>query len=44
MMDDLSIDKESKRTALKQHYKRLLNEEFLWNPDHLNANPIETKE
>ena len=38
---NLSIDKESKRTAWKEHYEGLLNEEFPWNPNHLNADPVE---
>ena len=38
---NLYIDKESKKTAWKQYYERLLNQEFHWNLDHLNADPVE---
>ena len=33
---NLSIDNDSMKTVRKQHYEHLLNEEFTWNPDHLN--------
>ena len=29
---NLSFDNEAKKVAWKQHYERLLNEEFSWNP------------
>ena len=29
---NLSFDNEAQKVAWKQHYKRLLNEEFSWNP------------
>ena len=38
---NLSIDDAAKKRAWKQHYERLLNEEFPWNPDELHADPIE---
>ena len=38
---NLSIDDQAKKRAWKQHYERLLNEEFPWNPDELHAHPIE---
>ena len=30
---NLSFDNEAKKVAWKQHYERLLNEEFSWNPE-----------
>lgn len=37
----MALDDESKKTAWKQHYERLLNVEFPWNPDHLSpAHPV----
>ena len=32
----LSLDEESKKEAWKEHYKRLLNVEFPWNPEDLS--------
>ena len=37
---NLSFDNEAKKVAWKQHYERLLNEEFSWNPEDLTADPI----
>ena len=37
---NLSLDDEAKKVAWKQHYERLLNEEFPWNPDDLSADPV----
>ena len=37
---DLSFDNEAKKVAWKQHYERLLNEEFSWNPEDLTADPV----
>ena len=37
---NLSFDNEAKKVAWKQHYDRLLNEEFSWNPEDLTADPI----
>ena len=36
---NLSFD-EAKKVACKQHYERLLNEEFSWNPEDLTADPV----
>ena len=36
---NLSFD-EAKKVAWKQHYERLLNEEFSWNPEDLTADPV----
>ena len=36
---NLSFDNEAKKVAWKQHYERLLNEEFSWNPEDLTADP-----
>ena len=37
---NLSIDNEAKKVAWKQHYERLLNEEFSWNSEDLTADPV----
>ena len=37
---NLSFDNEAKKVASKQHYERLLNEEFSWNPEDLTADPV----
>ena len=38
----LSLDEESKKEAWKEHYERLLNVEFPWNPDDLSEeSPVE---
>ena len=37
---NLSFDNEAKKVAWKQHYERLLNEEFSWNPEDLTADPV----
>ena len=38
----LSLDEEAKNAAWKEHYERLLNVEFPWNPEDLSeANPVE---
>ena len=37
---NLSIDNEAKKVAWRQHYERLLNEEFSWNPEDLTADPV----
>ena len=39
-LGNLSFDNEAKKVAWKQHYERLLNEEFSWNPEDLTANPV----
>ena len=40
--DQLSLDKESKKEAWKEHYERLLNIEFLWNQEDLSEeSPVE---
>ena len=39
---NLSLDDNAKKVAWKQHYERLLNEEFPWNPDDLSdVDPVE---
>ena len=35
----LSMDEEAKKVAWKQHYERLLNVEFPWNPEDLSDEP-----
>ena len=38
----LSLDEESKKEARKEHYERLLNVEFPWNPEDLSEeSPVE---
>ena len=37
---NLSFDNEAKKITWKQHYERLLNEEFSWNPEDLTADPV----
>ena len=37
---NLSIDNEAKKVAWKQHYERLLNEEFSCNSEDLTADPV----
>ena len=38
----LSLDEESKKEAWKEHYERLLNVEFPWNPEELSEeSPVE---
>ena len=37
---NLSLNNEAKKVAWKQHYERLLNEEFSWNPEDLTADPV----
>ena len=40
--DYLSLDEEAKKEAWKEHYKRLLNIEFPWNPEDLSEeSPVE---
>ena len=39
-LGNLSFDNEAKKVAWKQHYERLLNEEFSWNPEDLTADPV----
>ena len=39
-LGNLSFDNEAKKIAWKQHYERLLNEEFSWNPEDLTADPV----
>ena len=37
----MSLDDDTKKAAWKQHYERLLNVEFPWNPDLLSpASPV----
>ena len=39
----LSLDEESKKKAWKEHYERLLNVEFPWNPEDLSEeSPVES--
>ena len=38
---NLSLTTESKKAAWKQHYERLLNEEFPWNSESLSSDPVE---
>ena len=33
---ELSLDNKAKHRAWQQHYEKLLNTEFSWNPDHLS--------
>ena len=38
---NLSTSEEAKKAAWKQHYERLLNFEFPWDPDHLtHSDPV----
>ena len=38
----LSLDEEAKKEAWRQHYERLLNVEFPWNPEDLSEeSPVE---
>ena len=37
---NLFFDNEAKKVAWKQHYERLLNEEFSCNPEDLTADPV----
>ena len=37
---NLSFHNEAKKVAWKQHYERLLNEEFSWIPEDLTADPV----
>ena len=37
---NLSFHNEAKKVAWKQHYERLLNEEFSWKPEDLTADPV----
>ena len=38
----LSLNEESKKEAWKEHYERLLNVEFPWNPEELSEkSPVE---
>ena len=38
----LSLDEEAKKEALREHYERLLNVEFPWNPENLSEeSPVE---
>ena len=40
----LSLDEELKKEAWKEHYERLLNVEFSWNPEDLSEeSPVEPK-
>ena len=36
---EMSLDEESKRSAWKEHYERLLNVEFDWNPEEFSGRP-----
>ena len=36
----LSLDEESKKEAWKEHYERLLNIEFPWNPEDLSEESL----
>ena len=39
----LSLDEDAKKEAWKEHYERLLNVEFPWNPEDLSVeNPVES--
>ena len=35
----MSMSEDSKQKAWLEHYKRLLNVEFYWDPDHLSYQP-----
>ena len=38
----LSLDEEAKKEAWREHYERLLNVEFPWNPEDLSEeSPVE---
>ena len=37
----MSMSKDSEQKAWLEHYKRLLNVEFDWDPDHLSEEPPE---
>ena len=37
---DMSVSEDSKQKAWLEHYQRLLNVEFDWNPDHLSYQPL----
>ena len=40
--DQLSLDEEAKKEAWREHYERLLNVEFPWNPEDLSEeSPVE---
>ena len=36
---EMSMSEEAKQNAWAEHYERLLNVEFDWDPDHLNNKP-----
>ena len=36
---EMSVSKDSKMKACLEHYQRLLNVEFDWDPDHLSDEP-----
>ena len=37
--DEMSMSEEAKQNAWAEHYERLLNVEFDWDPDHLSNEP-----
>ena len=40
---EMSMSEEAKQNAWAEHYKRLLNVEFDWDPDHLsNEQPLDS--
>ena len=37
---EMSMSEEAKQNACAEHYERLLNLEFDWDPDHLSKEPL----
>ena len=37
---EMSMSEEAKQNARAEHYERLLNVEFDWDPDHLSNEPM----
>ena len=37
---EISMSEEAKQNAWAEHYERLLNVEFDWDPDHLSNDPL----
>ena len=37
---EMSMSEEAKQNAWAEHYERLLNVEFDWDPDHLSNEPL----
>ena len=38
---EMTMSEEAKQNAWAEHYERLLNVEFDWDPDHLSNKPLE---